>query len=171
MTEKLLDEYVKITMAIENVQNKINQYKKKVENIINNTESNQEKRIYIEEFKTVMMKIKNDNEITKKYRTLRKRQNELKKIFLEDSKPKDDKMSASLSPWPEDTDITLCELKKKYELKSKGDDIFDDESNYDRNTQITEKTKQTIQNIKYYMILQEIRKNLNRTELNRTELN
>lgn len=126
MSEKLLDEYVRITCVIENIQKKINQYRGYIENIINNADNEREQEQYVNEFKNVMDDIKNDSDITRKYRKLRNRQQELKKIILLGlSKLEIDEIHAMTNNdnnnddydnnLMSETDITLHKLRKKYE--------------------------------------------------------
>jgi type I site-specific restriction-modification system R (restriction) subunit len=80
--ESTLDEYVKTTRAIENIQNKINIYKKNIEHKIKNSKSTNEQNKKIKEFKKTIAKLKNDSEIIQKYKLLKKRKNELKEILI-----------------------------------------------------------------------------------------
>lgn len=82
MSNSLQNEYVKISSAIENIQTKINQYKHKIKSKIENTKDENEKLIYIEEFRNIVKSIKEDHEIMKKYKILKKRQYELKTLLF-----------------------------------------------------------------------------------------
>jgi len=86
MKEQLLDEYVKITKTIDNIQLKLTNYKKKIEESIENSKSEEEQQNKIIEFKEIINKIKNDETISKKYKLLKKNQEEIrKKLIINDS--------------------------------------------------------------------------------------
>lgn len=86
----VLDEYVMITKTIENIQDKINRYKKTIELRIDNATSDREQRMYVTEFKQFITDIKNDPHITKKYRRLKQRQKDLRDRLLFDNKSTND---------------------------------------------------------------------------------
>jgi hypothetical protein len=81
MGEHLLDEYYKITKVIDNIQSKINNYKQILEDKINNTDSENERNILIEEYKSFIKNIKDDTEIKNKIIKLNTRQTEIKTIL------------------------------------------------------------------------------------------
>jgi len=81
MGEHLLDEYYKITKVIDNIQLKINNYKQILEDKINNTDSENERNILIEEYKSFIKNIKDDTEIKNKIIKLNTRQTEIKTIL------------------------------------------------------------------------------------------
>lgn len=82
MTDKILNEYVHITNAIENIKNKINNYKNNIINSIEESSSEDEQKYKVREFQSMMEKIKSDPSITKKYKILKERQEELRKILI-----------------------------------------------------------------------------------------
>lgn len=105
MTDCLLDEYVKITKTIESIQKKIDSFKNDIEISIENAQSENEQNEHVEKFKEMMGKLKTDPEIIAKFKSLKKRQLELKKLIL---------------PCTEsEIDQTVKQLKIKYVLLSK----------------------------------------------------
>jgi len=80
--EELLDEYVKITKTIDIIQNKINTFKKTIEDKIHTSTNDNEREMYLEEFKTFTLNIKNDTQLIQKYKLLNKRQKELRDQLL-----------------------------------------------------------------------------------------
>ncbi len=92
--EQLLDEYVNVVKSIESIQNKINIYVQKVEDNIEKTSSDSERHFLIQEFKESLDKIKNDKNITEKYKKLKKRQEELKIILI---KPEQSEFDQSIN--------------------------------------------------------------------------
>lgn len=105
MTDYLLDEYVKISKTIENIQMKINEYKKDIEISIENAQSENEQNVHVEKFKEMMIKIKTDPNIITKYKSLKKRQQELKFLII----PSTDS----------EIDHQINQLKNKYVMLSK----------------------------------------------------
>ena len=97
-----MDEYIKVTNAIDNIQNKIDQYIRDTEEKINKTYNNLDKNELIKKFKQVLFYIKNNPDITTKYKLLKMRQEELKNNIL---------INSSKS----EADIVLLSLKDKYE--------------------------------------------------------
>lgn len=109
-----LDEYVKITRTIENIQNIINRYIKDL--AIENAQTEQEKDEKINEFKDMMFRIKNDRDITQRYRYLKERQKELRERLTFPNQSHD-----SILP-------TLDFLRSRYDKLSKQDIVvIDDE--------------------------------------------
>lgn len=80
--EELLDEYVKITKTIDNIQNKINMFKKTIEGKLETSTNDDEREMYLEEFKTFTLNIKNDTQLIQKYKLLNKKQKELRDQLL-----------------------------------------------------------------------------------------
>lgn len=76
----ILDEYVKITITID----KIESYKENTFNKIKNARSKKEFNKYYELFKRDMLKLKENDKLVKKYKQLKRRQYEIKKILLSD---------------------------------------------------------------------------------------
>lgn len=150
MTDLILDEYVKVTRTIENIQNKINRYKKSVEENIENSKSEQEQENKIKEFKKTMSRIKGDKDITQRYRILKKKQKELR-----------DKLIPNELSFSE-ADVLIIGLRKKYEKMSKNQILFVDDEEFDN---IELDVKRSLQNTRFEMILQEIQKNLKHGDL------
>lgn len=77
-----LDKYIKVTKAIENVQEMINSHtdiiKAKLENTINSNEQN----MYLEEYRMFISNIKNDPQIIPNYKRLKQKQKELEDTLL-----------------------------------------------------------------------------------------
>ncbi|VBB17976.1 hypothetical protein YASMINEVIRUS_439 [Yasminevirus sp. GU-2018] len=128
MSGSLLDEYVKVTMAIEKVQNKISQYKETIEKQIENAKNSEEEEMYIDEFRRFTQNIKNDHEITNKYRQLKKRQRELRDLLTlqQNSQLSTQSLSQSVSQSPSQSlqshsdvsdafERTIRSLTSKYE--------------------------------------------------------
>ena len=106
MTEQLLNEYVRITFIIENIQNKLNLYKHDIENNIESSNNENEQNEKIKEFIETMKQIKEDADITQRYRKLKLRQKELKDILIQ--------KTSSDTNIDIDTDIIISNLKSKY---------------------------------------------------------
>lgn len=151
MSEDILDEYVRLTRAIENVRNKINQYKKNIDYDISNSKSEKEQQKHVDKFKNVINRIKNDDDITGKYRRVKARHQELKRVLLRgleiQSKMKanfsNDNKSRShttndfnnqmaINPHiisETSSEIILNKLKTKYEFELRSDPNYDHTSN------------------------------------------
>jgi len=82
MTESILDEYVRITRIIDNIQNKLTQYKKETDILIEKANTKEERENILSNFKIIMDDIKRDHIITNKYRLLRQKQLELKNQLI-----------------------------------------------------------------------------------------
>jgi hypothetical protein len=163
LSEKLLDEYVRITRAIENVQAKINKYKKKINFVIESAKSEEEQKKHIDEFTKVINMIKNDIGITEKYRELKIRQQELKNILLKGFNTNQESFTnPTVIESMSDTDITLHRLKEKYE--SEMNNIVFNNDNDDKNNRTNINTKRAIQNENHCTILQELKKNLKQND-------
>ena len=80
----LLDEYVKITKTVDNIQEKINTYKKTIEDKIEHSTNTAECIVYREEFELFVSDIKHDPQISQKYRRLKQRQQTLRDLLLDD---------------------------------------------------------------------------------------
>lgn len=105
MTDHLLDEYVKISRTIESIQTKIEEFKREIEISIENAQSENEQNEHIEKFKEMMTKIKTDPNIITKFKSLKKKQNELKILIL---------------PYTEsEIDQVIKQLKNKYVMLAK----------------------------------------------------
>lgn len=103
MSDKLLDEYVKVTKTIDNIHEKINRYKHIIEKRIDETDDEDIQTKYLNEFRKFIEQIKNDDDITQKYRFLRNKQRDLRNQLTMN-----------------DVDKTIFELKSKY-----GDENYD----------------------------------------------
>ena len=122
MTDIILDEYVRVTRTIENIQTKINTYKKSIEEDIESAKSEEEQNERVKEFKNMMAKIKKDPNVTSNYRLLKKRQTELRNQII----PIDNN----------DIDKTISNLKRKYIVLSRKKIVFIDDNtlfNYESN--------------------------------------
>lgn len=150
MSDLILDEYVKVTRTIENIQDKIIRYKKSVEENIENSKSEKEQEQKIKEFQKTMSRIKGDNDITKRYRLLKQKQKELRDKLIPDA--------ISLS----EADLLIINLRKKYEALAKNKVLLIDDEELDN---IELDTKRSLQNIKFDMILQQVQKNLKHEDL------
>jgi hypothetical protein len=104
MTDNLLDEYVKISKTIERIQTMIQGYKEEVEKSIINAKSENEQNECYDNFREMMIKIKMDPCIMTRYKSLKKRQCELKSLIL----PCCDS----------EIDLTVNKLKNKYMLEN-----------------------------------------------------
>lgn len=178
MTEHILDEYMKITRTIENIQNKINQYKKIVEANIENSKNEEEQEEKIREFKKIIHRIKKDKEITRKYRLLKKKQKELRDSLVTNR--------GSLEG--DETNLVISDLKSKYSLLSKHevlfispddspdnvldnvpdnvpDDVLDDVLDNVSDNHLPRLTNRDLQNIKFEMVLRQVQKNLGQDSL------
>jgi len=140
----ILDEYVKITRVIENIQNKINQYIESMDEIIENTQDESERDKKIKEFKTTIERIKNDHEITQKYRQLKNRQKELRELLIPPNSNINDKMKSSNTNFTSTTDNLLSDLKIRYDKLSKQQIVLVDDENSDQ-TQL--ELRQSVENI------------------------
>jgi hypothetical protein len=145
MTDLILDEYVKVTRIIENIQNKINRYKKNVKENIENSRNEHEQEKKIKEFKKTMSRIKGDKDITQQYRLLKKKQKELRDKLIPDT------LSFT------DADSFISDLRIKYErvvtLQVDEDDFL--------NAKL--ETFRSLQNTRFETLLQEVQKNLKNT--------
>ena len=108
MTEEILNEYVKITCIIENIQNKINLYKQNIEDNIEKSKNDIEQNQKIKEFVNTMTKIKEDADITQRYRKLKLKQKELKEQLIKNP------IINNNNNIDIDTDIIISNLKSKY---------------------------------------------------------
>jgi hypothetical protein len=123
MTEDILDKYVRYTMIIENIQGKINDYKKYIEKSVKRAKLESDRDAKLREFKNVLIKIKEDPYITKKYRFLKKKQHELRTILLQSTTTlrnnknmaDDNNTVSAAAGFEPDIDLTLNSLKNKYE--------------------------------------------------------
>ena len=99
ITEDLLDEYVKVTITVENIQKKINKHKKTIETRLEKATNDNEKNACIEEYKLFIMSIKNDPEIVNKYKMLKNKQANLRGKILSNNniKLKDNLVNSSIS--------------------------------------------------------------------------
>jgi hypothetical protein len=85
--DKLIKEYDKITKAIENIHEKINTYKKTIEEKIENAIDDHEINMFVKEFKSFSESVKNDQHINNKYKLLKQKQTELhNQIILYETK-------------------------------------------------------------------------------------
>ncbi len=74
MTEKILNEYVKVTNTINSIVTKINKYKHEISSVIESAPAlEQEKKM--KDFENMIIKIKNDPKITGQYRKLKIKEN------------------------------------------------------------------------------------------------
>jgi hypothetical protein len=150
MIDLILDEYVKVTRTIENIQNKINRYKKNVEENIENLKNEKEQIVKIKEFQKTMSQIKGDKDITHRYRLLKKKQKELRDILIPGI--------VSLT----DSELFISNMRQKYEKFSKNKMMIIDDDEHDC---FELDTKQSLQNSKFDVILREVQKNLNHDDL------
>lgn len=97
----ILQEYIKITSIINNIQNKIESYKKEIEDNIKTCKKGDE-LMYIDQFKNTLELLKNDSEIYNKYRKLKKKQSELYELLTNDVND-------------QKTDDVIENMKRKYE--------------------------------------------------------
>ncbi|AYV77533.1 MAG: hypothetical protein Dasosvirus5_12 [Dasosvirus sp.] len=118
----LLDEYVKITITIKNIREKLNKYKKSVEKKVINASTDREQQNIISDFTESITRIKNNPEITQKFKILKQRQTELRNILTQnkdisvsstDSAEIKDKNTDS----PDDEKLIKC-LQTKYKILS-----------------------------------------------------
>ena len=168
MTDLILDEYVKVTRIIENIQNKINRYKKSVKENIENSRNEHEQEKKIKEFKKTMSRIKGDKDITQQYRLLKKKQKELRDKLIPDT--------LSLT----DADSFISDLRIKYERVSKNQVLLVDtvtprvDAVTPRVDAVTHwvdadllnaklDTFSSLQNTRFETLLQEVQKNLKNT--------
>ena len=80
--DTILDEYVNVTMKINNVLKIISQYKDTIKQKIENAKLEGEKKLYIDQFRDFIQNIKNDNDIINKYKLLKIRQCEIRKKII-----------------------------------------------------------------------------------------
>ena len=147
----MLDEYVKITRTIENIQTKINRYIKDIEEAIENAQTEREKDEKINELKDMMHRIKNDRDITQKYRYLKERQKELRGQLTLSTQSH----VVVINPEPNSFDV-LVDLRERYDKLAKQEIVLTD----DEFDQMEYNTHESIQNIKFDILLQEVQKNL-----------
>ena len=76
MSVDILNEYVKVTSTINNIQDKLNRYKKQVQNKLDSAKSEKERDLIVKDFQENIDKMKNDSEIKRKYLNLKKKQKE-----------------------------------------------------------------------------------------------
>lgn len=170
MTEANLDEYVKVTNAIDNIHDKINKYKKIVSETIENSSSEKEQIRCLLEFKNTIKRIKSDSNITHKYKLLKKRQNELKNILLSSTKTNtfynnlnDNEHIFTTS----DISNYLNDLQTKYSYLVKKKIIIVDESEL---KYINYRTKCDANFVKFKTIIDDVQKKLINKELDRKYL-
>lgn len=148
MSEAALEEYVKVTRAIENIQNKINRYKETVVDTIKRSSSDKEQKEKAEEFRQMMQKIKTDPTITKKYRTLKQRQEELKRQLITVAESEIDKK--------------ISDLKVKYSALSRRRIVIVDD---DKMKYIELENARSAETVKFNTIIDEIQSNLIKDEM------
>ena len=102
IVEQALNEYDKITRIIENIQENINNYKKSIEDSIENATNDQDLEQKLNAFRQTVIRIKEDKETIQRYKQLKKRQEELK-----------DKLVPNLS-CVSSVDNAIIDLKLKY---------------------------------------------------------
>ena len=107
----LLDEYVKITKTVDNIQEKINTYKKIIEDKIEHSTNTAECIVYREEFELFVSDIKHDPQISQKYRRLKQRQQMLRDLLLNDTNTNTDTTYMNV-------DEMIHSLKSKYETEN-----------------------------------------------------
>lgn len=150
MSEQTLDEYVRVTKTIENIQNKINRYKIHILENIEESKSDKEQEEKLKEFRKTMKRIKGDKEITQQYRMLKIIQKELRDKLIPDS--------SSLN----EAEVLIIKLREKYVRMTKNQIVLVDDNEFD-NIQLD--AKRSLQNIRFEMILNDIQKNLKQDEL------
>jgi len=96
MSNNILDEYTKITRIIENIQDKINRYKITIEQDLERSSSEKEKNMIIKEFEKKIKKIRDNPQITKRYRYFKKRQEMLRRLLILSDKTETDKLLQDL---------------------------------------------------------------------------
>jgi hypothetical protein len=146
MSERILDDYVRITHIINNIQNRIDKYKERMIRKIEGAKTIKDQNILLEEFRKIIDGIKRDPIITEKYKLLKKKQLILKKQLLHDHE------NTSTS---DDIENNLNQLYTKYLASS------NNEKNIVRgNCRKQSNNKHTSQDEKIKFILNEIEKNL-----------
>lgn len=182
MADKLLDEYVRVTRAIENIQDKIARYKKSIIYHIDNSKTEQERNDHIKEFRGIIDTIKNDASITKKYRMLKDRQTQLREMLLSPDRltvPNIDTHSSESKRvnhidyrnnniTESITDNLIGSLRRKYESESINNDTVSISS---FGSVDSVDSKRSAQNNQISMILQEVQKNLLKHEISRMQNN
>jgi hypothetical protein len=125
MTRKHLDEYIKITKSIENIQYEINAYKRTILDNIENAKTEKEQYEKIKEFQKTVVQLKQDPEITQKYRLLKQKQTELKNkiiYFIETHIDNIDNINETKT----DIEKMIIHLKIKYNILAKNKIILTD---------------------------------------------
>lgn len=147
MSKDILNEYVKITTIIQNIQEKIDRYKKSIEESLQNSTSDKEKEYIFKEFEEKISRIQNDPNITSRYRELKNRQDELRKRLIPDKR--------------NDIDTVLSDLKVKYVDLANKNIVMVDDNEYKC---IDLNKEKTVRDIQLNTILNEVQKKLNEGE-------
>jgi hypothetical protein len=109
-TSKLLDEYVKICNKMEKIKKIIENYKKELEDKLMNNNDENEQKINIDQFKEMINKIKEDTEITTKYKLLKQKQTIIKDLI-------DKRETKPIASNNNEIDNVLNNLRNKYKNK------------------------------------------------------
>ena len=78
----ILDEYVQITAELTKLKNYVYELRDSSLVDMNNAQSNEEKKIYFNKFRDEVDQLRNNKEFTKKYKSLKKKQIEIKNLLL-----------------------------------------------------------------------------------------
>lgn len=146
MSTIILDEYVTVTKAIDNIHNKINEYKTYIENEIKNANTKKRKQKILRRFRKTLNKIKNDPDVTNKYKSLKEKQLKIKKMLIPVEKTEIDEIIAS--------------LQAKYNMLSYNNIVIDDHQ--ENANKIC--ANKIIHNMKFHTIINELENNLNNVD-------
>lgn len=80
--KEILDEYVRVSKTIDNIKSKIENYKNSVNELLKKAKTEKEQDEIIEKYRNDMMKIKNDKNITRRFKLLKQKQKNLKNLLL-----------------------------------------------------------------------------------------
>src|SRR5579872_3326130 len=78
----ILDEYVQITAELTKLKNYVYELRDSSLVDMNNAQSNEEKKIYFNKFRDEIDQLRNNKEFIKKYKSLKKKQIEIKNLLL-----------------------------------------------------------------------------------------
>lgn len=109
----ILDEYVDITNKINEICGIIEKYRYKMKKKLERANTHKKKEELLKEFHEKMLEIQNSDMITRNYRQLKKRQQEIRIILLPPDKMSNTKNTSDVSTTDENIDISITSILGK----------------------------------------------------------